>query len=109
VPVGTGYHWFIEAHQFVRKLDANTYETFMEGLKHKVAHQRAGWEDWSDQRSGPRETKVMVRILEESLASLKGEAAEGEVESVPAKGKRAKAGVKRRHVAREAAPAELEA
>lgn len=32
VPVGTEYHWYILAHQNVRKLDANTYSTAMRGL-----------------------------------------------------------------------------
>jgi hypothetical protein len=73
VPEGTGYQWFVEAHQFVRKVDANTYTTYMEGLKHKVAHQRAGWEDWSTDRSGPWDEARMVAILEEALANLKGE------------------------------------
>src|SRR5688500_2694879 len=41
VPIGTEYHWFIVAHQNVRKLDENTYTTAMTGLKYKVAHKRA--------------------------------------------------------------------
>ena len=32
VPVGTEYHWYILAHQNVRKLDANSYTTSMTGL-----------------------------------------------------------------------------
>ena len=39
-PVGTRYHWFILAHMKVRKLDKDTYETSMEGVKYKVAHKR---------------------------------------------------------------------
>jgi hypothetical protein len=35
VPVGTEYHWYILAHQNVRKLDANNYTTSMTGLKYK--------------------------------------------------------------------------
>src|SRR5690242_7990420 len=35
VPVGTEYHWFILAHQMVKKLDANNYSTEMKGLKFK--------------------------------------------------------------------------
>lgn len=41
VPVGTEYHWYILAHQNVRKLDANSYTTSMTGLKYKLAHTRA--------------------------------------------------------------------
>lgn len=32
VPVGTEYHWYILAHQTVRKLNANDYSTSMTGL-----------------------------------------------------------------------------
>jgi hypothetical protein len=41
VPVGTEYHWYLLAHQNVRKPDANSYTTSMEGLKYKLAHKRA--------------------------------------------------------------------
>src|SRR5262245_18346589 len=41
VPVGTEYHWYIRAHQNVRKLDANSYTTSMTGLNYKLAHKRA--------------------------------------------------------------------
>lgn len=32
VPVGTAYHWYILAHQNVRKLNANDYTTSLAGL-----------------------------------------------------------------------------
>ncbi|HEX2065594.1 MAG TPA: hypothetical protein VHI93_02170, partial [Candidatus Thermoplasmatota archaeon] len=32
--VGSGYHWLIVAHQWVHKLDDNTYSTLMEGSKY---------------------------------------------------------------------------
>src|SRR4051812_4385823 len=35
VPVGTGYHWYIVAHQEVIKLNANDYSTAMSGFKFK--------------------------------------------------------------------------
>src|SRR5512142_495119 len=41
VPVGTEYHWYILAHQVVRKLNANDYSTSMSGSKYKLAHKRA--------------------------------------------------------------------
>ena len=31
VPVGTEYHWYLLAHQNVRKLDANSYTTSKQG------------------------------------------------------------------------------
>jgi hypothetical protein len=47
VPVGTEYHWYILAHQNVKKLNANDYSTSMSGLKFKLAHRRADKEKWS--------------------------------------------------------------
>src|SRR6266487_149547 len=47
VPVGTEYHWYIFAHQNVRKLDANNYSTSMTGLKYKLAHKRAEQGNWN--------------------------------------------------------------
>ena len=44
---GTEYHWFIAANQFVRKVDADHYETFMKGLKGKIGHKRPHWKDFS--------------------------------------------------------------
>ncbi|MDX1534158.1 MAG: hypothetical protein R3291_00870, partial [Thermoplasmata archaeon] len=53
-PVGTGYHWYILAHQHVRKIDANAYTTLMTGTKYKLAHRRAGQGVWStEQGQGP--------------------------------------------------------
>ena len=40
VPIGTEYHWYILAHQHVKKLDANSYSTTLTGLKYKLAHKR---------------------------------------------------------------------
>jgi len=72
VPVGTGYHWFILAHQKVRKRDKDTYETFMEGVKYKVAHRRPHWRAWStDYPDRESEKEILVRILEEQLSELK--------------------------------------
>ena len=39
--VGTAYHWYIVAHQNVKKLNADDYSTFLSGFKFKVAHKRA--------------------------------------------------------------------
>ncbi|KAL4903018.1 hypothetical protein BDW74DRAFT_55822 [Aspergillus multicolor] len=46
-PVGTEYHWLIVAHQRVKKVDANTYETVMEGSKYKLAYKSAASNSWS--------------------------------------------------------------
>src|SRR5919204_1170276 len=55
VPVGTEYHWYILAHQNVRKLDANSYATSMTGLKYKLAHKRVGIKRWSSTENAQRE------------------------------------------------------
>jgi len=47
VPVGTGYHWYVVAHQNTTKESANDYTTSLTGLKFKIAHKRAGSEKWS--------------------------------------------------------------
>jgi len=65
---------FIMAHQRVRKLDQDEYETFMEGVKYKVAHRRPHWRAWSSEYPGNRtEREVLIAILEEQLAKLKEE------------------------------------
>ncbi|KAL1963318.1 hypothetical protein VTN77DRAFT_8439 [Rasamsonia byssochlamydoides] len=46
-PVGTGYHWLIVAHQYVTKMDANTYDTHLVGAKYKLAHQSVTSNAWS--------------------------------------------------------------
>jgi hypothetical protein len=69
VPVGTEYHWYILAHQNVRKLDKNTYSTAMTGLKYyKLAHKRAGRDTWST--SEPAQRQHLVKILKEILDDL---------------------------------------
>ena len=69
---GTQYHWFIVAHQWVRKLDQDTYGTVMEGVKYKLAHKRPYWRGWStDYPDQEPEREILIRILEEQLAALK--------------------------------------
>jgi len=69
---GTEYHWFILAHQRVRKLDQDTYETVMEGIKYKVAHKRPHWRHWSTEYpDNEPEREILIRILEEQLRALK--------------------------------------
>ena len=71
VPVGTEYHWYILAHQNVRKLDANSYATSMTGLKYKLAHKRIGREKWSSTDNTQR--KRLIQILQELIDQLKVE------------------------------------
>ena len=74
VPVGTEYHWYLLAHQNVRKLDANSYTTSMEGLKYKLAHKRAEIGKWRSTDYAQKER--LIQILEESIDQLKKEMAE---------------------------------
>ena len=75
VPVGTEYHWYLLAHQNVRKLDANSYTTPMEGPKYKLAHKRAEKGKWSSTEYAQKER--LIQILEELIDQLK----EGMVEA----------------------------
>jgi hypothetical protein len=74
VPVGTEYHWYILAHQNVRKLDANNYTTSMTSLKYKLAHKRAEKEKWNATDNTQR--KRLIQILQELIDQLKREMVE---------------------------------
>ncbi|RFU78903.1 mannose-6-phosphate isomerase [Trichoderma arundinaceum] len=70
-PVGTEYHWLIVAHQHVRKIDANTYETNLEGSKYKLAHKGAASNSWSIPTiKGQR--KREVELLEDAKRRVEG-------------------------------------
>ena len=71
VPVGTEYHWYILAHQYVKKLDANSYATSMTGIKYKLAHKRTGRSDWN--ASDNQQRMHLIQILEELLIRMKKE------------------------------------
>jgi hypothetical protein len=68
VPVGTGYHWYILAHQDVHKLNANDYTTVMTGLKYKLAHTRASKNTWS--ATSKTQRKHLVDFLKEMIKQL---------------------------------------
>ncbi len=77
-PVGSGapprtqFHWYILAHQKVRKIDKDSYSTFMRGLKYKLAHKRPQWHRWSNQYPEQMsERDRIISILEEELTRLK--------------------------------------
>ena len=79
VPVGTGYHWFILAHQFVHKLNADDYSTGMTGIKLKLAHKRADKDKWNISETTQR--KHLVKMLKEFIKEL--EADPGKFETIP--------------------------
>jgi hypothetical protein len=68
VPVGTGYHWFIVAHQDVHKLNANDYSTVLSGLKYKLAHKRANKDKWS--ATTPTQRKHLIKFLRDMVTQL---------------------------------------
>ena len=70
-PVGTGYHWYILAHQEVIKLNADDYTTVLSGLKYKIAHKRAAKGSWS--ASVPTQRKTLLKFLKEMVAQLEKE------------------------------------
>ena len=71
VPVGTEYHWYILAHQNVRKLNANDYTTAMTGFKYKLAHKRFDKEKWSATLKTQR--KRLVKLLQDMITQLEKE------------------------------------
>lgn len=68
-PVGTEYNWLIVCHQRVDKLDANSYMTWMEGKKFKVAHKRAVNNAWN--ASARAQRKKVIQYLERMIEELK--------------------------------------
>jgi hypothetical protein len=74
VPVGTEYHWYVLAHQNVKKLNANDYTTSLAGLKFKIAHRRADTEKWSATPKTQR--KRMIKFLQDMIAQLEAQSEE---------------------------------
>lgn len=71
VPVGTEYHWYILAHQNVKKLNANDYTTSLTGLKYKLAHKRAESGKWN--ASAKAQKKRLVKLMQELIMQLQKE------------------------------------
>jgi hypothetical protein len=71
-PLSTEYHWYILADQRVRKVDKDSYETLMEGVKHKLSHKRPYWRKWSSQyEDNPSDGQRVITILEDMLKKLR--------------------------------------
>lgn len=81
VPVGTEYHWYILAHQIVKKLNANDYSTEMEGTKYKLAHRRADHPEYNISDKAQR--KRLVRLLQRMIADLCGDEKPSDEEPAP--------------------------
>jgi hypothetical protein len=78
VPVGTEYHWFILAHQNVRKLNANDYTTSMTGLKVKIAHKRADHDRWNISEKAQR--RRLIKVLQQMIEDLQEEEVRNEID-----------------------------
>ncbi len=78
VPVGTGYNWYIMAHQHVQKLNANDYSTTLMGLKYKIAHKRAHKDEWN--ATTPTQRTHLIKFLKEMLHQLENEVVPIEIE-----------------------------
>jgi hypothetical protein len=74
VPVGTEYHWFVLAHQMVKKLNANDYSTKMNGFKFKIAHKRAEKGKWNI--SDKTQKNHLIKVLKEFIKELESETTE---------------------------------
>ena len=70
--VFTEYHWYLLAHQWARKIDADSYTTFMSGMKYKVAHKRPHWRAWSSEYPGNESEDIRIsEILEAALDRIR--------------------------------------
>ena len=73
-PVGTQYHWTIAADQIVRKIDADHYETMMEGLKFKTGYKKPFWRDFSyTYEDQPSEEEQKIKFLRSIIVQLRQE------------------------------------
>lgn len=71
-PDKTEYHWYILADQKVMKIDENTYQTVMNGLKFKIGHKRPNWNFWSYNYHNEAYEDKIIEILEDVIEKLKG-------------------------------------
>lgn len=74
-PPMTEFHWYVLADQWVRKIDQDSYRTFMAGSKVKIAHRRPHWSRWSDEFEGrPGSRQAVIGVLESTLERLRADA-----------------------------------
>lgn len=84
-PPGTRYHWMIIADQKVTKLDANSYQTVLEGTKYKMGHKRPYWRAFSyDYPEQASYRQRLINILKDYLLRLEeAERDEQQVQRIP--------------------------
>ncbi|MDP2755442.1 MAG: hypothetical protein Q8P40_13775 [Nitrospirota bacterium] len=74
VPLQTEYHWYILADQIVKKINANEYQTVMEGTKLKIGHKRPYWKGFSYTYNGQQSYKQkLLTALRETVQRLEME------------------------------------
>ena len=101
VPVGTGYHWYILAHQNVTKLNANEYTTSLTGMKFKLAHRRADKGTWSASLQAQR--RHLIKILKQVGEDLEREDAANVAKAARGKAGRGASGMMKRATSKRAA------
>jgi hypothetical protein len=69
--VGTEYHWYIMAHQVVRKLNKDDYSTELTGLKFKLSHKRAIKNQWASSSAAQR--KKLIKFMKEMISDFEQE------------------------------------
>lgn len=73
-PIGTEYHWTIAADQIVKKIDADHYETFMQGMKFKTGYKKPFWKGFSYTYPGQlTKNQQKIKFLESITQRLKEE------------------------------------
>jgi hypothetical protein len=69
--VGSGYHWLIIGHQWVTKLDANTYATQLEGTKYLIAFKKPDWPVWNTGFRGWKGARdKTIQALEDAIQRI---------------------------------------
>ena len=70
--IGTKFHWYIIADQIATKMDSNSYNTVMKGVKFKVGHKRPHWRTFSYNYPEQMSYKErIISLLENYIEKLK--------------------------------------
>jgi hypothetical protein len=70
--IGTKFHWYIIADQIATKIDPNSYNTIMKGVKFKIGHKRPYWRNFSYNYPEQLSYKDrVISILENYIERLK--------------------------------------
>ena len=71
---GSTWHWLVVASQLARKVDADSYTTFMQGVKYKVGHKRPGWRAFSYAYDGqPDEAARIETLLDDARRGVRAD------------------------------------